>query len=764
MRKRTFIAGDTLHDSRISLPVRAGLLCGALTLIVGLLAARAAQLLITEVLHTTYRTAAVGASRHLSRVLQGDSANPVDAEQFTNAVRMVAEDHPNIRRWTLALGTGKELVWPPSAKRAATPVPKATDVRVASVLARMQGLLAPVLPEAITCHQNTSFGRLRLLVRAPDLGRYSLYWSGALVACVLLATGVGYVSADGHARVSRALQGAFKRLGQGDLAFRLSPRGGPESRRMVRQFNVMVSRLEKTRQLQEQRSRQLELLNQTKSEFLSIVSHDLRTPLTSVKFYTELMLDGKDTLPDAHRTEFLQIMNTEADRLSRLIDDLLDLQQLDTGKMKWSMQEADLSETIRATIKSFDGAAAQRDVTLTLECPDQLPLAVVDPDRIAQVLGNLVSNAIKFSPPGRNVAICVRTSPRELQLDVRDQGPGIPREHWSTIFEKFMQLEDVNVRESNGTGLGLYIVKKIVDAHNGCVWVESEPGQGACFSVTLPAGKALAAQMDEARHADAQPKALVCDPEPFLAASVAQALQFAGFEVTQAHSGQQLLSHAQRTQPALIITEIMLPDLDGLEMIRVLKGAPETEAIPIVVHSYTSDPAQAITEGATAHLAKPASRDQIVQYARAYQRREGAGKQRLTFVIGHADSTVRQRIARDVVSLGHIAIEAESFDDLAHRAATVNSDLVICAEALTDGAAWPALQKLKQHPETSELPVVVLVREIRRQHAKLAAGFKSVYVCREQFSPDDLAAILTDIEETREADNRDVPIQDFDDA
>ena len=251
----------------------------------------------------------------------------------------------------------------------------------------------------------------------------------------------------------------------------------------------------------------------------------------------------------------------------------------------------------------------------------------------------------------------------------------------------------------------------------------------------------------------------------FVAAAVSRmAYVLAGFDVPQAHSGQQLLSHAQRTRPALIITEITLPDLDGLEMIRVLKGAPETEAIPIVVHSYTSDPAQAITEGATAHLAKPASRDQIVQYARAYQRREGAGKQRLTFVIGHADRTVRQRIARDVVSLGHIAIEAESFDDLAHRAATVHSDLVICAEALTDGATWPALRKLKQHPETSTLPIVVLVREIRRQHAKLAAGFQSVYVCREQFSPDDLAAILTDIEETREANNRDVPVQDFDDA
>jgi len=228
--------------------------------------------------------------------------------------------------------------------------------------------------------------------------------------------------------------------------------------------------------------------NQAKSEFISIVSHELRTPLTSIKSFAAILNDEVDD-PDAKRC--LRIINDEADRLNRLIDDILDLQKIDAGRMVWRDEKVNLVDIARAAVESFSGAYQAKQIALELHVAEQNLLAKVDSDKIRQILANLLSNALKFTPAG-TVALRLtriwdsRSQLPYLQIAVADNGPGLAASQLSRIFEQFYQVENDQSRKIQGTGLGLTICKQIVDHYRGRIWAESEIGKGATISFILP--------------------------------------------------------------------------------------------------------------------------------------------------------------------------------------------------------------------------------------------------------------------------------------
>lgn len=262
--------------------------------------------------------------------------------------------------------------------------------------------------------------------------------------------------------------------------------------------------------------------NQAKSEFISIVSHELRTPLTSIKSFAEILDEEVDD-PDAKRC--LRIINEEADRLNRLINDILDLQKIDAGRMVWRDETVNLVDIARAAVESFSGAYQAKNIALEFHTVEQNLLADVDSDRIRQILANLLSNALKFTPAG---TVALRLSRiwdshsqlPYLQIAVADSGPGLAASQLHRIFEQFYQVENDQSHKIQGTGLGLTICKQIVDHYGGRIWAESEVGKGATISFILPdASKKLGeilvdngyltdAQIDQAlqhqRRADAQ--------------------------------------------------------------------------------------------------------------------------------------------------------------------------------------------------------------------------------------------------------------------
>jgi len=229
----------------------------------------------------------------------------------------------------------------------------------------------------------------------------------------------------------------------------------------------------------------LKQLENTRREFVANVSHELRTPLSMIKGYVETLIDGAKDKPEV-AMKFLQTIEKHADRLTYLIEDLLTISRLESGQIVMNLQLAELHGVAEHVRTDLESRAAAKQVKLLNEVPAALA-ANADAERLQQVLFNLVDNAIKNGRAGGSVVIGARkTEKKQVELWVRDDGPGIPPEAQTRVFERFYRVDKARSRDAGGTGLGLAIVKHIVQSHGGEVWVESEPGQGATFFFTLP--------------------------------------------------------------------------------------------------------------------------------------------------------------------------------------------------------------------------------------------------------------------------------------
>jgi len=226
-------------------------------------------------------------------------------------------------------------------------------------------------------------------------------------------------------------------------------------------------------------------LEKMRSEFIANVSHELRTPLTSIKGFLETLLDGalEDTTIAKH---FLQIMNSETERLTRLIDDLLSLSRIEAKKVDFTPKPLAFIELVQKMNLLFKSRLEEKGLTLEIQVPKDLPLVLADSDMISQVLINLLDNAIKYTPSGGRIVLLTRVKHPFVEIEVKDTGIGIPEESQKRIFERFYRVDKARSRELGGTGLGLAIVKHIIDLHMGKVWVESKVGEGSTFGFSLP--------------------------------------------------------------------------------------------------------------------------------------------------------------------------------------------------------------------------------------------------------------------------------------
>jgi Na+/proline symporter/nitrogen-specific signal transduction histidine kinase len=240
-----------------------------------------------------------------------------------------------------------------------------------------------------------------------------------------------------------------------------------------------------TKELQEANKR-LKELDRLKDEFVSTVSHELRTPLTAVRAFSEILHDNADMAPP-ERQKYLDIIVKETERLTRLINDVLDLAKIESGRADWYMENIDLPEVLHEAVAATSQLFHERSITLVEMLPTFPVQVFADRDRIIQVVINLLSNAAKFSPPetGR-VTVRLYFKEREVRVEVADNGPGIQPHEQQKIFEKFKQITDLRDGKPRGTGLGLTICRRIIEYHNGAIWVESIPGEGAKFIFSLP--------------------------------------------------------------------------------------------------------------------------------------------------------------------------------------------------------------------------------------------------------------------------------------
>ena len=238
----------------------------------------------------------------------------------------------------------------------------------------------------------------------------------------------------------------------------------------------------------EKLNKDLKRLSEAKSEFVSIVSHDLRTPLTSIKLFSDIMLDGMDDLDRASQEEYLSIISAETDRLSRLISNVLDFQKISAGKMQWNDEYVDITEVISECVRPFNISAEAKGLEFSCEFDVEPIKTVIDGDRLAQVVYNLLSNSMKFTEEG-SIKVCLHkiesVDGDRFRLSVSDTGPGMADEQLKKIFEPFEQIQGAPMM-GKGTGLGLYITNCVVDRYHGRAWAESVLGEGATFIIEMP--------------------------------------------------------------------------------------------------------------------------------------------------------------------------------------------------------------------------------------------------------------------------------------
>lgn len=355
-------------------------------------------------------------------------------------------------------------------------------------------------------------------------------------------------------------------------------------------------------------------IDQMKNEFVSTVSHELRTPLTSIKGYVDLILDGDAGEINEIQEEFLGIVKENSDRLVDMINDMLDISRIESGRIRLKVEPVNLADSIEGAVDSFRAVLNQTGRTVKTRIPDNLPLVAVDRDRVGQVLINFISNALKYSPAGGDVTIAAKRTDGSVQVSVADKGMGISREDQKKLFTKFYRVDSAMTREIGGTGLGLSIAKSIIELLGGTVSVRSKLGEGSTFSFTLPvAGTDMVRTPSLLAPEQVGGTVLVVDRDPDVADLIATYLVKRGYEVVKAHTAEEALALAIRMRPRVITLDVILEGTDGFELLQRLKDHEETTDIPVVVLSIICDEGRSCRMGATEYLEKPIDQQRLIE-------------------------------------------------------------------------------------------------------------------------------------------------------
>jgi len=419
--------------------------------------------------------------------------------------------------------------------------------------------------------------------------------------------------------------------------------------RLRRREFALRFELDKSRRQLEETNRKLMELDQIKSRFFANISHELRTPLTLLLAPLETLLHRPtEPLPQQSR-QLLSTMHTHGMRLLKLINDLLELVRLESGKTELKPEPVGVADFVQGLASSVGHLAADKQIQLQTHLGPGLGCVMADRDKLEKVLLNLVLNALKFTPAGGQVELSATRQADQLVFTVQDNGPGIAAEQLPYVFDRFWQADGSSSRKHPGTGIGLALVKELTELMGGKVSVQSQQGQGARFTVQLPyvpadappaqpvpqaSGSAADWLADLYRRAelfpawtaskdspqvaapstgDSRPSVLIAEDEPDMRRFLRSQLE-AHYQVIEASDGHQAVELARRHQPDLVLLDLMMPEKDGLQVCREIRGHGPTQNVPIVLLTARADEETklaALSAGASDFLAKPFSTTEL---------------------------------------------------------------------------------------------------------------------------------------------------------
>jgi PAS domain S-box-containing protein len=441
-----------------------------------------------------------------------------------------------------------------------------------------------------------------------------------------------------------------------------------------------------------------------KSEFVSTVSHELRTPLTAISGSLGLITGGKLGELPAQVLSMVDIAHKNSLRLSHLINDLLDIEKLSAGKMHFDMQQHSVMPLIIQAIEANRGYGAERQVELRFIGKPVEADVRVDSQRLMQVLSNLISNAVKYSPEKGAVEVSAELHQKTIRVTVTDHGPGIPEEFHARIFQKFAQADSSDTRQKAGTGLGLAITRELVERMGGWIGFDSVEGQGASFYFELPQLKASDYEADIVplvASAPVGPGILVVEDETDVAHLLGLMLTRAGYAVDIVNSGAEALEALQGNRYSAMTLDLMLPDISGLDIIRKVRGDPEMTDLPIVVVSAKMEDGRLEINGdaeGVEWLAKPFDEARLLAIV---EQQMGLPAERQIRVLHVEDEPDLQQVIRTMAGEQFLFESASTLAEARTRIALQRFDVVILDLGLPDGSGWDLLSVVReQQPGT----------------------------------------------------------------
>jgi signal transduction histidine kinase/DNA-binding response OmpR family regulator len=456
----------------------------------------------------------------------------------------------------------------------------------------------------------------------------------------------------------------------------------------------------------------LKELDKLKTDFLSTVSHELRTPLTSVLGFariTQKKLDevifprvkaGDKKADKAIRQvkENINITISEGERLTELINDVLDIAKLEAGKIEWRMEKVSVTGIIERAIAATASLFEQKNLVLIKDIEEGMPSLTGDEDRLIQVLINLISNAVKFTSEG-SITFRARQSGGEIKISVVDTGVGIKSADLWRVFDKFKQVGDTLTEKPRGTGLGLAICKQIIDYHSGKIWVESEPDRGSDFSFTIPVIKIadtaarpfdvdnLVRQLRDhvvtVSHdqPEGEKKILVVDDDSNIRVLLRQELEADGYCVAEAKDGLEAIAQAKELKPDLIILDVMMPKMSGFDAAAVLRNDPDTMNIPIVILSIMEDMDRGFRIGIDSYYTKPVRTEQLLKEIGTLVSR-GNSKKRV--IVVDEDELTSKTLTDVLETKGYTVVVVNDLDGCIKNARESKPDLIIIDSLFSD--------------------------------------------------------------------------------
>jgi K+-sensing histidine kinase KdpD/CheY-like chemotaxis protein len=467
----------------------------------------------------------------------------------------------------------------------------------------------------------------------------------------------------------------------------------------------LFEEVEQAKREAETASKIAEKANEAKSAFLSTVSHELRTPLTSVLGFAKIIRkrleerifpavdanDPKTSKAIQQISENLSVVISEGERLTHLINDVLDLAKIEAGKMEWNFESVSLTEVAERAISATSSLFDQKALHLEKHIETDLPNISGDRDKLIQVIINLISNAVKFTNKGK-VRCSVEQVKDELVVSVTDTGIGIAPEDYAAVFEQFKQVGgDTLTDKPKGTGLGLPICKQIIEHHGGRIWLESQVGKGSTFYFALPVLKAattttkpihfdeLVKQLKEQmagsnlKMVGKNATILIVDDDESIRSLLHQEFADAGYLIDEAVNGKDALAQVRKNRPDLIILDVMMPEMNGFDVAAILKNDPQTMDIPIIVLSIIQDKIRGFRIGVDRYLTKPIDTAQLFTEVGALLEQ---GKSKKKVMVVDEDSTAVRSLTDVLEAKGYNVVESDG-KELVQKAIDTQPDIII---------------------------------------------------------------------------------------